>query len=57
MRFSAAIHQIAQRESEPAPPLDASLPVFDGPVPMLAQQHLPPPPPDLDQRVRLSGEW
>jgi hypothetical protein len=57
MRFSAAIHQIVARQSAPAQPLIApvearpALPAEDAPV--RSQE----PPPDLDQRVRMTGEW
>jgi hypothetical protein len=57
MRFSAAIQQIVVREPEPAPPANAPSPAADGSLPTLAQPAVPAPPPDLDQRVRLTGEW
>lgn len=57
MRFSAAIRQIAARDLVPEQP--AKVPAE--PAPGTSQQPLPraaqEPPPDLDQRVRLSGEW
>ena len=59
MRFSAAILQIAPREPARVRPL---LPT--GPIerPQTAPQEadrdaVQEPPADLDQRVRLSGEW
>jgi hypothetical protein len=59
MRFTAAIHQIVAREARSAPMddvpqqrADESLPFADSQLPLLS-----PPPLDLDQRVRLTGEW
>lgn len=57
MRFSAAVHQSVPRQ--PAPQLAAKLPLGresqmpPQPAPQAAQEL----PQDLDQRVRLSGEW
>jgi hypothetical protein len=57
MRFSAAIHQFVAREAAPLPLKNAQDADRDDrpepPVPQAVQE----PPPDLDQRVRLSGEW
>jgi len=57
MRFSTTIHQIIARQPAPAQPLTApvearpALPEHDAPA--YSQE----PPPDLDQRVRMTGEW
>jgi len=57
MRFSTAIHQIVVRQSAPAQPLTAPLEAR----PMLPEHDAPvrsqEPPTDLDQRVRMTGEW
>jgi hypothetical protein len=58
MRFSAAILQIAPREPARVRPLTTAAAErpqneFKEPVFHAVQE----PPPDLDQRVRLSGEW
>jgi hypothetical protein len=59
MRFSAAIHQIVQRDSASTLGADVRDADDDDVLPQgLDGELLPePPPPDLDQRVRLSGEW
>lgn len=57
MRFSAAIQQIARLGQAPAKPADAAR---VEPLPPLRQPVPEPPrdlPADLDQRVRLVGEW
>jgi hypothetical protein len=58
MRFSAAIHQIVAAEAAPAV---LSVTVRDEEADFLPPEPALPlvqePPPDLDQRVRLSGEW
>jgi len=57
MRFSAAIQPTAPRRPLPVQP---PAPPREGPT-ALHQGTVPPPvpevPPDLDQRVRLTGEW
>lgn len=57
MRFSAAVQQGVPRESAPElvarMPLERAPAVPQQPAPRAAQE----PPADLDQRVRLSGEW
>jgi hypothetical protein len=58
MRFSAAILQIAPREPARVRPLTSSpaeRPQAEPQEP--AREAVQEPPPDLDQRVRLSGEW
>jgi len=57
MRFSTAIHQIIAHQPVPARPLKVPVealplrPEHDAPI--RSQE----PPPDLDQRVRMTGEW
>lgn len=57
MRFSTAIAPVVAREPAPLPskknPAESRDPPPEQPVRPAAQE----PPPDLDQRVRLSGEW
>ncbi len=57
MRFSAAIQPSAPRAPAPAarplPPSDEAF-TLPAPVPPLPACETPP---DLDQRVRLTGEW
>ena len=58
MRFSAALQQLARLGTLPVQPPQRGAP----PAPVLPQQPVPPLPQqdlpsDLDQRVRLSGEW
>lgn len=57
MRFSAAIQPAAPRVPVPAarplPPADEAV-TLPPPVPPLPAFEVPP---DLDQRVRLTGEW
>lgn len=62
MRFSAAILQIAPRE--PARVRSLTVTTTTGPIERSPIEPKRPerdamqdPPPDLDQRVRLSGEW
>lgn len=58
MRFSAAILQIAPREPAGVRPLTTEpAERRQTQPPEVAEQAAPEPPPDLDQRVRLSGEW
>lgn len=57
MRFSIAIDRIVAREPEPAPATDAPEQAAEGALSAPGSLALPPPPLDLDQRVRLTGEW
>lgn len=57
MRFSIAIDRIVAREPEPAPAADAPDEAAEASLSAPGSLVLPSPPLDLDQRVRLSGEW
>jgi hypothetical protein len=57
MRFSIAIDRIVAREPEPAPATEAPDAAPDASRSAPGALLLPPPPLDLDQRVRLTGEW
>jgi hypothetical protein len=57
MLFSAAIQQIARRLPAQAKPADAARVVQPPPSEHPERQTLPELPAELDQRVRLIGEW
>lgn len=57
MRFSIAIDRIVAREPEPAPATDAPEETAEGRLSVPGSLVVQPAPLDLDQRVRLSGEW
>jgi hypothetical protein len=57
MRFSIAIDRIVAREPEPTPATDAPGEAADASMSAPGSLVLPPPPLELDQRVRLTGEW
>jgi hypothetical protein len=57
MRFSAVIQQVARLAQTPAKPADAARVERLPPAAKAPLQRPDEPPADLDQRVRLVGEW